>query len=131
MQTLVIIKPDGVYRGLMGEVIKRYEQRGLKITYMNLIKAERPLVEKHYEQHRGKPFYNKLIEYMTSGLVLTMIIEGDDAVELVRKLNGATKVEEAAPGTIRGDFASSTTYNIVHSSDSAETAEREIALWTR
>lgn len=128
-KTFVMIKPDGVSRGLMGEIIKRYEQKGLKITYMKLENADRKTVEEHYEQHKGKSFYHDLISYMTSGPLLLMVIEGEKAVELVRKLNGATKVEDAAPGTIRGDFAASTTYNVVHASDSVESAAREISIW--
>lgn len=129
-RTLVIIKPDGVRRGIMGEIIKRYEQKGLRITYMRLVKVERTLVEKHYEEHKDKYFYNELLDYMSGGPLLVMIIEGENSVEIVRKINGATKLSEASPGSIRGDFASSTTYNVVHGSDSVGTAEREIQLWT-
>lgn len=130
-RTLVIIKPDGVSRGLMGEVIKRYEQKGLKIIYMNLQTADKNTVEEHYSEHRDKSFYNNLVGFMTGGPILVMVIEGEKAIELVRKINGATKVSDAAPGTIRGDFASSATYNVVHGSDTPENAKREISLWIK
>lgn len=130
-RTLVLIKPDGVSRGLMGEIIKRYEQKGLRPTYMKLITADKETVEEHYKEHRGKGFYESLVNFMTSNPILLMVIEGENAVEFVRKINGATKASEAAPGTIRGDFASSTTFNVVHGSDSVESAEREISLWIK
>lgn len=130
-RTLVIIKPDGVSRGLIGEIIKRYEQKGLKPTYMQLITADKETVEEHYREHKGKSFYDNLVSFMASGPILLMVIEGENVIELVRKVNGATKASEAAPGTIRGDFASNTTYNVVHGSDSVENAEREIALWIK
>lgn len=128
-KTFVIIKPDGVSRGLIGEIIKRYEQKGLSITHMELTIADRITAEKHYEEHRGKSFYKDLIGFITSGPLITMVVEGENAVDMVRKLNGATKIEDAAPGTIRGDFATSTARNVVHSSDSNESANREISLW--
>jgi len=128
-RTFVMIKPDGVSRGLTGEILKRYEQKGLKIAYLNMINAKKATVEEHYYEHKDKSFYGELVDYITGGPVVVMILEGEKAVGLVRKLNGATKVEDAQPGTIRGDFAASTTNNIVHSSDSVESAEREIKLW--
>ncbi|MDI3481851.1 MAG: nucleoside-diphosphate kinase [Tepidanaerobacteraceae bacterium] len=128
-KTFVLIKPDGVKRGLVGAILQRYEQKGLRIIKAKLIQASKELAEKHYQEHSSKPFFPELIDYITSGPVFAMVLEGDKAVSLVRLLNGATKVEEALPGTIRGDFATSTTENLVHGSDSAESAEREISLW--
>ena len=127
--TLAVVKPDGVKRGLIGEILKRYENKGLRLKAAKVITPSIELLEKHYEEHKGKPFFKPLIEYMSSGPVFAMVLEGENAVKLVRMINGATKVEDALPGTIRGDFASSTTYNVVHGSDSVESAKREIALW--
>lgn len=127
--TFAMVKPDGVKRGLIGEVLKRYENKGLKLKSAKILTPSVELLEKHYEEHKGKPYYEALIEYMTSGPVFAMVLEGENAVKIVRLLNGPTKVEEAQPGTIRGDFCTSTTFNIVHGSDSAESAKREIALW--
>lgn len=128
-KTFVMIKPDGVSRGLVGEILRRYERKNLKITYMKLLTAHVDTVKEHYKEHIGKSFYETLVNYMTSGPIIIMVLEGENAIALVRKLNGATKVEDAAPGSIRGDFAVSTTYNVVHASDSAENASREISLW--
>ncbi|KPU42290.1 nucleoside diphosphate kinase [Oxobacter pfennigii] len=128
-RTFAMIKPDGVSRGLTGEIIKRYEQKGLKIAALKMMNADKATVEEHYIEHKEKSFYGELLDYILSGPVVAMVIEGHSAITLVRKLNGATKVEDAQPGTIRGDFAASTTNNIVHSSDSIESAEREIKLW--
>lgn len=128
-RTLVIIKPDGVKRGLIGEVINRYERKGLNILDIKLLKPNKDILEKHYMEHREKPFYKELISYMMSGKVLVMILEGNNAISLVRKINGKTNPLEAEPGTIRGDFGSSVTENIVHASDSKESAEREISIW--
>lgn len=128
-KTFAMVKPDGVKRGLVGTILQRYEQKGLRIIKAKLMKASKELAEKHYQEHSSKPFFPDLIDYITSGPVFAMVLEGDKAVSLVRLLNGATKVEEALPGTIRGDFATSTTENLVHGSDSAESAEREISLW--
>ncbi|MFV9567149.1 nucleoside-diphosphate kinase [Thermoanaerobacter mathranii] len=127
--TLAIVKPDGVKRGLIGEILKRYENKGLRLKAAKVIVPTRELLEKHYEEHKGKPYYEPLIQYMSSGPVFAMVLEGENAVKIVRLLNGATKVDEALPGTIRGDFAVSTTFNIIHGSDSIESAKREIALW--
>ncbi|WP_029687524.1 nucleoside-diphosphate kinase [Thermoanaerobacter sp. A7A] len=127
--TLAIVKPDGVKRGLIGEILKRYENKGLRLKAAKVIVPTLELLEKHYEEHKSKPYYKPLIQYMSSGPVFAMVLEGENAVKIVRLLNGATKVEEALPGTIRGDFASSTTFNIIHGSDSIESAKREIALW--
>lgn len=127
--TLAIVKPDGVKRGLIGEILKRYEDKGLRLKAAKVIIPNTDLLEKHYVEHKDKPYFEPLIDYMSSGPVFAMVLEGENAVKIVRLLNGATKVEEALPGTIRGDFASSTTFNIIHGSDSIESAKREIALW--
>ncbi|KNF09577.1 nucleoside diphosphate kinase Ndk [Gottschalkia purinilytica] len=128
-KTLVIIKPDGVERGLIGEVISRYERKGLKIKECRLINATKDILEQHYIEHKEKPFYEGLVSYMMRGPVVVMIVEGNEAIQLVRNINGSTKPTEAAMGTIRGDFANSVTENIVHASDSIESSEREISIW--
>lgn len=128
-RTLVLIKPDGVKRALIGEILSRYEKKGLKIADIRMFTPSRELSEKHYEEHNGKTFYAELIDYITSGPVVACIVEGENAVKCVRLVNGATRYQEALPGTIRGDFANMDTYNLVHSSDSVSSAEREIGLW--
>jgi len=128
-KTFVMIKPDGIKRGLVGTIIQRYEQKGLKITAAKLVAVSEDLAQKHYAEHASKPYFSNLIAYLTSGPVLAMILEGPNAIKLARIINGATRVEDALPGTIRGDFANSTTENLVHASDSPESAKREIALW--
>ncbi len=128
-RTFVMVKPDGVHRGLVGEVIKRLERKGLKIVAMKMLKIDRALAEKHYAEHKGKPFFDSLISYITSGPVVAMVIEGKEAIKVVRKLVGATNPIEADPGTIRGDFGLDIGRNVVHASDSAESAKREISLF--
>lgn len=128
-KTLVIIKPDGIERGLMGEIISRYEKKGLEITDCKMIKADRETLEKHYIEHKGKSFYEELISYMTRSNVLVMIIEGNNAIQIIRKLHGKTNPLDSEIGTIRGDFANSVTENIVHASDSKDSAKREISIW--
>jgi len=128
-QTLAIVKPDGVKRGLIGDILKRYENKGLRLKATKLITADEKLLQEHYKEHVGKPYFEPLIKYMSSGPVFAMVLEGDNAIKIVRILNGATRIEDALPGTIRGDFASDTTYNIIHGSDSIESAKREILLW--
>ncbi|MBE0069073.1 nucleoside-diphosphate kinase [Thermoanaerobacterium thermosaccharolyticum] len=128
-KTFAMVKPDGVKRGLIGEILKRYENKGLNLVAAKVISPSLDLLQKHYEEHKGKPFYDDLIRYMSSGPVFAMILEGDNAVKMVRLLNGPTKIEDAQPGTIRGDFCTNTTFNIVHGSDSIESAKREILLW--
>lgn len=128
-KTLVIVKPDGVKRGLIGEVISRYERKGLKIVECKMIEADRDTLEKHYIEHREKPFYEELVSYMMNGSIMVMIVEGNNAIKLVRNINGKTNPLDAEPGTIRGDFANTMTENIVHASDSEESAEREISIW--
>ena len=128
-QTLVLIKPDGVQRGLVGPILTRFEQRGLKIVGLKLIQVPQALAEKHYAEHEGKGFYAGLIKYITSGPVVAMVLEGNNAIVAVRKSVGATKAFEAEAGSIRGDFALEVGRNLVHASDAPETAEREVALW--
>ncbi|HEV8634627.1 MAG TPA: nucleoside-diphosphate kinase [Chloroflexota bacterium] len=128
-RTLLIVKPDGVQRGLVGEVISRFERRGMKLVGLRLIQIDRPLAERHYAVHKGKPFYDGLIGYVTSGPVVVMALEGPDAIAVVRRVVGATKSNEAAPGTIRGDFALTVGRNIVHASDAPETAQFELELY--
>lgn len=128
-RTFAMIKPDGVRRGLIGEVIKRYEQKGLRIVSAKYIIADRDTVEKHYFNLQNRPFFEELVNYILSGPMMIMVIEGEKAIKMVRMINGATHVEEALPGTIRGDFATSTAQNIVHGSDSEENAQFEIKLW--
>lgn len=128
-KTFVCIKPDGVQRGFIGEIIKRFENRGLLLGAAKFLKVDQAFAEKHYAEHVGKPFYNGLVNYITSGPVFAMVWAGEDAVKLVRQTVGATKPAEAAPGTIRHDLAAKMDRNLIHASDSTETAEREIALW--
>ena len=129
-RTLVLVKPDGVSRGLVGEVISRIERKGLDVVALELRKVERELAEQHYAEHDGKPFFESLLEFITSGPVLAAVVEGPRAIAAFRQLAGGTDpVEKATPGTLRGDFALETQYNLVHGSDSPESAEREISLW--
>lgn len=128
-RTLVLIKPDAMERKLMGEVISFYEKSNLHIAAMKIIKASIELAKKHYDEHKEKPFFNELIEYITRGEVCALIIEGENAIEEVRKINGATDPKNAALSTIRGRYALSKSENSVHASDSKESAEREINLW--
>jgi nucleoside-diphosphate kinase len=124
-----MIKPDAVGRRLVGEVIGRYEAKGLKLVGLKMQIVSRDLAEKHYAEHHGKPFYPGLVEFITSGPTIQMVWEGEEAIAVVRKLNGATNSREADFGTIRGDFGLTVQKNIVHASDSVKTAEREIALY--
>lgn len=125
----MLIKPDGIQRGLVGEIIKRFEQRGLKLVAAKFLQVDTALAETHYAIHKGKPFYNGLINYITSAPVMAMVWEGMDAVAAIRQTMGSTKPTEAAPGTIRHDFAMTVSRNLTHASDSVENAEKEIALW--
>ena len=127
-QTLVLIKPDGVQRGLIGEVIARYEHKGLKIVGMKLQQLPYATAEALYAVHQGKPFYNVLIEFMTSAPIVALAIEGRDVVELVRVINGETDPKKSQPGSIRGDFSVNITHNVVHASDSPESAQRELDI---
>jgi nucleoside-diphosphate kinase len=128
-RTLVLIKPDGVQRLLAGRILARYEERGLKLAGLKLIHVDRNLAERHYAIHREKPFFGSLVDFITSAPLVAAVLEGPNAIAVVRAMNGATRPNEAAPGTIRGDFALETAQNLVHASDSAENAADEIALW--
>jgi nucleoside-diphosphate kinase len=128
-RTFVMVKPDGVQRGLVGEIISRLERKGLKIVAIKMLKIPMEMAEKHYEEHKNKPFFSSLISYITSGPVVAMVVEGKNAVKVVRKLVGATNPAEAEPGTIRGDFGLDLGRNVVHASDSITSAEREIRLF--
>jgi len=128
-RTFVMIKPDGVARGLIGEVVKRLEAKGLTIAGMKMLQIDGELAGTHYEMHRGKPFYDPLMEYITTGPSVAMAVVGDGAVGVVRNIVGATDPKEARPGTIRGDLAMDIGRNIVHASDSETSAARELALF--
>lgn len=128
-KTLVLVKPDGVKKHICGEIISRFERKGLVVYAIKMIKVSEALAKKHYAEHEGKGFFNDLISFITSGPVLAMVIEGENAVAAVRQINGATNPLEAVPGSIRGDFATSIDENVVHASDAPETAAREIGLW--
>jgi nucleoside-diphosphate kinase len=128
-RTLVLIKPDGVRRGLAGEVLSRIERKGLRIVAMDMRVVGRDLAETHYAEHAGKPFYGSLVEFITSGPLVAVVVEGPRAIEAFRALAGATDPVKATPGTIRGDYALEVQDNIVHGSDSADSAEREIKIF--
>jgi nucleoside-diphosphate kinase len=128
-RTLILIKPDGVQRGLVGRLIERYEQRGLRICGLKMVHVDRRLAERHYEVHRSKPFFGGLVDFIVSAPLIALAVEGPNAIAVCRAINGATRPEEAAPGSIRGDLALETGQNLVHASDSAETAASELALW--
>ncbi|MBA3307652.1 MAG: nucleoside-diphosphate kinase [Chloroflexi bacterium] len=130
-KTLILIKPDGVQRLLVGRILERYEQRGLRIVGLKLVAVDRELAERHYDAHRQKPFFAGLVEFIISSPLVAIAVEGLNAIAVCRAINGATRPHEAAPGTIRGDFALETGQNLVHASDSAENAEAELALWFR
>jgi len=128
-RTFVMIKPDGVHRGLIGQILKRFEAKGFRIIGLKLIHVTEELAKKHYREHEGKSFYPSLIKFITSGPVVVMAIEGKNAIAEVRKMNGATNPLEAHPGTIRGDFAQEMGRNVIHGSDSKESAQREIDIY--
>ncbi|HUV93529.1 MAG TPA: nucleoside-diphosphate kinase [Anaerolineae bacterium] len=128
-RTLVIIKPDAVQRGLIGETVSRLERRGLKIVGMKLMQIDEELARRHYSVHRGKPFFEGLVEYISSAPVVVMVVEGPKAIEAVRLTMGATNPVNAAPGTIRGDYALDILRNLVHGSDGPDTARTEVALF--
>jgi nucleoside-diphosphate kinase len=130
-QTFIMCKPDAVERGLVGEIISRIERKGLRIERMDQRVPDRALAEAHYAEHADKPFFGELVDFLTRGPVVAMVVAGpeDDTWHLMRTLIGKTKVEDAQPGSIRGDLATTTNENLVHGSDGAESAEREIALW--
>jgi nucleoside-diphosphate kinase len=128
-RTFVMVKPDGVQRGLIGEVVSRLERKGLKLVGARLMQVSRELAEKHYAEHRERPFFSDLVSFITSSPVFAMVWEGENAISVARALMGKTNPAEAAPGTIRGDLGLTIGMNIVHGSDSPESAQREIALW--
>mgnify|MGYP006290192621 CR=1 FL=1 len=128
-RTLIIIKPDAVQRGLIGQIVKRFERRGLRIVAMKLMQITTQLAEQHYAIHKGKPFYASLIDYITSGPVVVMVLEANDAIAIARRTMGATRPAEAAPGTIRADFGLEVGRNLVHGSDGPDTAAFEIDLF--
>lgn len=128
-RTLVLVKPDGVRRGLVGEIISRFERLSLGITAMRMLRVDEDLASRHYAEHVDKPFYPELVSFITSGEVVAMVLEGEAAISMVRKLMGPTDPLDAPPGTIRGDYAMRITENIVHGSDGPESAAREIELF--
>ena len=130
-QTFIMCKPDAVERGLVGEIIARIERKGLTISRLEMRTPDRALAEAHYDEHKDKPFFGELVDFLTRGPVVAMVVEGpdDNTIALMRTLIGKTKVDDAQPGSIRGDFATTTNENLVHGSDATESAEREIALW--
>ena len=128
-RTLVLVKPDGVSRGLVGEVISRIERKGLTLAALELRNVERAVAEQHYAEHAGKPFYESLLEFICGGPLVALVVEGENAIAAFRQLAGATNPVAANNGSIRGDFALEVQYNIVHGSDSPESAKREIDLW--
>jgi len=128
-RTLIILKPDCVQRRLIGRIVQRFEDKGLTIAGLKLMRIPRELAERHYAPHKGKPFYDGLLQYVTSGAVVVMVLTGQRCIEIARTMMGKTFGYEAAPGTIRGDFGASKTYNLIHGSDSPESAEAEIALY--
>ena len=128
-RTLVLIKPDAMQRALAGEILARFERRGLVVRAAKLVTVSRELAERHYDEHREKPFFGELVEFITSGPTLALALEGEGAIAVARKTMGATNPANAEPGTIRGDLALSMPDNLVHGSDAPETAQRELALW--
>lgn len=130
-RTLVLIKPDGVQRLLVGRLLERYEQRGLRLVGLKLMLADRATAEAHYQEHAAKPFFGGLVDFITSSPLVALAFEGQNAIAVCRAINGATRPHEAAPGSIRGDFALETGQNLVHASDTSASAARELALWFR
>jgi len=128
-RTLVLIKPDAMQRKLAGEILARFERRGLAVVGSKLVQVDRPLAERHYAEHAEKPFFAELVEFITSAPTLALVLEGESAITVARTTMGATNPVDSAPGTIRGDLALAMPDNLVHGSDSPESAEREIALW--
>jgi|ERR687891_577039 nucleoside-diphosphate kinase len=128
-RTLILIKPDAFERALTGEVLARFERKGLRITALKLLQADEEIANVHYAEHTDKPFFGELVEFITRGPLVAAILEGQEAVAAARQVIGATNPIEAAPGSIRGDFGLEVTFNMVHGSDSDESAEREIAIW--
>ena len=127
--TLVLVKPDGVQRGLIGQILSRFEAKGLRIVGLKLMRPDRTLLEKHYAVHKERPFFGSLLDFMSSGPVAAVALEGENAIAVVRTLMGTTNGQESPPGTIRGDYGMSRSFNLVHGSDGADTARDELALW--
>jgi len=130
-RTLILVKPDAFSRGLTGEIIARFERKGMRIVALEHMRVDEALARRHYAEHEGKPFFGELVEFITSGALVAMVLEGDEAVTAARQVIGATNPLEAAPGSIRGDFAVEIGQNMVHGSDSAESAAREIEIFFR
>ena len=130
-RTLVLVKPDGVQRQLVGRIMGRFEERGLKIVGLKLVAVDRALAERHYAVHRDKPFFRGLVDFITSSPLVALALDGPNAIAVVRAMVGSTRPNEAAPGTIRGDLALETAQNLIHASDGPETAAAELALWFR
>lgn len=130
-RTLVLVKPNGVARGLIGEIVARFERRGFALKAARMLQVDRDLAARHYQEHVGKPFFEELVAFITSGPIMAMVVEGPAAVKVVRTMTGSTNPIDAAPGTIRGDYALDMGENVVHGSDSVDSAEREIALYFR
>lgn len=128
-RSFVMVKSDGVARGLVGEIVGRIERKGFKIVEAKLTVADRATVEEHYAEHKEKPFFGELVDFILEGPVMGMVVEGENVIEVIRLMVGDKDPRNAIPGTIRGDFANSTTKNIIHASDSVESAEREIKIW--
>lgn len=128
-KTLVLIKPDAVQRGLVGEIVSRLERKGLKIIALKMLQMDKALAERHYAIHKDKPFFSSLVEFITSGPIVAVVIEGSNAVESTRRIMGETDPLKAAPGTIRGDYGSEIEQNLIHGSDSEENAKQEISLF--
>jgi len=128
-RTLILVKPDAFARGLTGEIIARFERKGLKIVAMRHMQVTEDLAKQHYAEHDGKPFFGELVEFITSGPIVALVLEGEQAIKAARQVIGATNPLEAAPGSIRGDFAIEVGQNLVHGSDSDESATREIGIW--
>jgi nucleoside-diphosphate kinase len=128
-RTLIILKPDAVQRGLVGKIISRFEEKGLQVVGMKMLRISPDLAARHYAVHQGKPFYDSLVKFMTSSPVVALCLQGKGVIEISRKMMGATACFKAEPGTIRGDFGVSNTNNLIHGSDGPETAQAELALW--
>ena len=128
-RTLILVKPDAFERGMTGEVLRRFEAKGLRITALRMLRADEDLANRHYAEHTEKPFFGELVEFITGGPLVAMVLEGYEAVKAARQIIGATNPIDAAPGSIRGDLALEVTYNMVHGSDSHESAAREIEIW--
>jgi nucleoside-diphosphate kinase len=128
-RTLILVKPDAFERGLTGEIIARFESKGLRIAALRQLTADEGIANRHYAEHTEKPFFGELVDFITGGPLVAIVMEGTEAVEAARQIIGATNPLEAAPGSIRGDFATEVTFNLVHGSDSDESAEREIEIW--